>query len=52
VIAVSSDDGIMPGDRATVRFTLKQPIAVEPGMRFALREGGMTVGAGVVTSVR
>jgi elongation factor Tu len=40
-----------PGDRADVDFELGRPIALEPGMRFAMREGGRTVGAGVVKSV-
>ena len=39
-----------PGDRARVRFALKFPTAFEKGMRFALREGGKTIGAGVVTA--
>jgi len=43
---------VEPGDRAEVTFTLHHPVGVEPGMRFALREGGLTVGAGVVTAVR
>ena len=40
-----------PGARATVAFTIDKPIALEPGVRFALREGGRTIGAGVVTEV-
>jgi len=45
-------EGVLnPGDRAEVDFELGRPIAVEPGMRFAMREGGRTVGAGVVSSV-
>ncbi len=40
-----------PGDRAEVGFELGRSIALEPGMRFAMREGGRTVGAGVVNSV-
>ena len=43
--------GVMPGDRKTVRFALERPVAFEAGMRFALREGGHTVGAGFVTEV-
>jgi elongation factor Tu len=43
---------VSPGDRASLRFELGKPIGLEPGMRFAVREGGRTVGAGVVTSVR
>ncbi|MEZ4449990.1 MAG: elongation factor Tu [Nannocystaceae bacterium] len=42
---------VEPGERATVGFRLQRPIACEPGMRFAIREGSKTVGAGVVTSV-
>ena len=43
--------GVLPGDRRNVRFDLERPVAFEPGMRFALREGGRTVGAGLVTEV-
>ena len=42
---------VEPGDRATVGFKLDKPSAFEPGMRFAIREGGKTVGAGVVLEV-
>jgi elongation factor Tu len=42
---------IMPGDTVTFKVTLIQPIAMEEQMRFAIREGGKTVGAGVVTKV-
>ena len=41
----------MPGDNVTVTGTLIMPIAMEQGLRFAIREGGRTVGAGVVTKV-
>ena len=41
----------MPGDRVSMTVQLISPIAVEKGMRFAIREGGRTVGAGVVTSI-
>jgi elongation factor Tu len=41
----------MPGDNVTVKATLITPIAMEQGLRFAIREGGRTVGAGVVTKV-
>jgi elongation factor Tu len=41
---------IEPGARATIRFELTRPMAIEPGMRFAMREGRRTVGAGVVTA--
>jgi elongation factor Tu len=40
-----------PGDRAEVDFELGQPVALEAGMRFAMREGGRTVGAGIVSRV-
>jgi elongation factor Tu len=41
----------MPGDNVTVKATLITPIAMEPQLRFAIREGGRTVGSGVVTKV-
>jgi elongation factor Tu len=41
----------MPGDNITVKASLITPIAMEQGLRFAIREGGRTVGAGVVTKV-
>jgi elongation factor Tu len=41
----------MPGDRIEVTVQLIYPVAVEKGMRFAIREGGRTVGAGVVTNI-
>ena len=40
-----------PGARAEVGFALDRPVALEPGVRFALREGGRTIGAGIVTSI-
>ena len=42
---------VMPGDNITMKVELIQPVAVEEGLRFAIREGGRTVGAGVVTKV-
>jgi elongation factor Tu len=42
---------LAPGGRAEVGFELTRPIALEPGVRFALREGGRTIGAGVVLHV-
>jgi len=42
---------VMPGDNITMTVDLIQPIAVEDGLRFAIREGGRTVGAGVVTKI-
>jgi len=41
----------MPGDNVAVTVELINPIAMEEGVRFAIREGGRTVGAGVVTKI-
>jgi len=42
---------VMPGDNVAMDVELIQPVAVEEGMRFAIREGGRTVGAGVVAKI-
>ena len=42
---------VMPGDNVNLKVTLISPIAMDEGLRFAIREGGRTVGAGVVTKV-
>jgi elongation factor Tu len=42
---------VMPGDNIRIKVTLITPIAMEDGLRFAIREGGRTVGAGVITKV-
>ncbi|MBR2504685.1 MAG: elongation factor Tu, partial [Elusimicrobiaceae bacterium] len=42
---------IMPGDNAEIEVKLITPVAMEEGLRFAIREGGHTVGAGVVTKI-
>ncbi|MDR1481194.1 MAG: elongation factor Tu, partial [Synergistaceae bacterium] len=42
---------VMPGDNSKFEVKLISPIAMEPGLRFAVREGGRTVGAGVVTEI-
>jgi elongation factor Tu len=42
---------VMPGDNISVEVELISPVAIEQGMRFAIREGGRTVGAGVVASI-
>ena len=42
---------VMPGDNVEMTIELGQPIAIEEGLRFAIREGGRTVGAGAVTSI-
>ena len=52
----TADDGsetkmVIPGDRVKMVVELIQPIAIEDGMRFAIREGGRTVGAGVVSKI-
>ncbi|ARV61391.1 translation elongation factor Tu [Nostocales cyanobacterium HT-58-2] len=52
----TADDGsnaemVMPGDRIKVNVELISPIAIEQGMRFAIREGGRTIGAGVVSKI-
>jgi elongation factor Tu len=54
--AFTSDEGdaaemVMPGDRIKMTVELINPIAIEQGMRFAIREGGRTVGAGVVSKI-
>jgi elongation factor Tu len=43
---------VMPGDNVEMRVELDKPIAMEDGLRFAIREGGRTVGAGRVTKVQ
>ena len=42
---------VMPGDNVTIDVTLIHPIAIEEGTRFSIREGGRTVGSGVVTTI-
>ena len=42
---------VMPGDNITMKLKLVEPVALEEGLRFAVREGGRTVGAGVVTKI-
>nr|YP_009131372.1 elongation factor EF1A [Trachydiscus minutus]AIB04120.1 elongation factor EF1A [Trachydiscus minutus] len=54
--AFKADDGtdaelVMPGDRIKMTAELISPIAIEEGMRFAIREGGRTIGAGVVSNI-
>ncbi|MEA5452220.1 elongation factor Tu [Leptolyngbya sp. CCNP1308] len=56
IMAFTADDGsdaemVMPGDRIKMTVELINPIAIEQGMRFAIREGGRTVGAGVVSKI-
>jgi elongation factor Tu len=42
---------VMPGDNIEMGVELITPVAIEEGLRFAIREGGRTVGAGVVTQI-
>ena len=42
---------VLPGDNAAVTVHLDKPVALEHGSRFAIREGGKTVGSGVITEV-
>lgn len=42
---------VMPGDNTTIDVELIAPLALEPGLRFNMREGGLTVGTGIVTKV-
>ena len=42
---------IMPGDNTEMTIRMEKPIAMEEGLRFAIREGGRTVGAGRVTKI-
>ncbi|BCX13459.1 MAG: elongation factor Tu [Thermosynechococcus sp.] len=56
ITSFTADDGsapemVMPGDRIKMTVELIQPIAIEQGMRFAIREGGRTIGAGVVSKI-
>jgi elongation factor Tu len=51
VIRVAEGTFIAPGDQAEVVFELGKPVGIEKGIRFAIREGGKTVGAGLVTEV-
>ncbi|HIK25360.1 MAG TPA: elongation factor Tu [Thermosynechococcus sp. M46_R2017_013] len=56
ITSFTADDGstaemVMPGDRVKMTVELIQPIAIEQGMRFAIREGGRTIGAGVVSKI-
>jgi elongation factor Tu len=42
---------VMPGDNTTITASLHVPVAIEKGSRFAIREGGRTVGAGTITEI-
>jgi elongation factor Tu len=47
----SGTEMIMPGDNAKIDVELIYPVAMDEGLRFAIREGGRTVGAGVITKI-
>jgi elongation factor Tu len=47
----SGTEMVMPGDNVSMEIALITPIAMDEGLRFAIREGGRTVGAGVVTKI-
>ncbi len=51
VILPEGVEMVMPGDNAKMKVKLIQPIAMEEGLRFAIREGGRTVGAGVISKI-
>jgi len=51
VILPEGVEMVMPGDNVTMQVKLIEPVAIEPGSRFAIREGGLTVGAGVITKI-
>ncbi|MCH9705741.1 MAG: elongation factor Tu, partial [Proteobacteria bacterium] len=51
VILPEGVEMVMPGDNLALNVELITPIAMEEGLRFAIREGGRTVGAGVVTKI-
>ena len=51
ITLLEGQEMVMPGDNTNMQVTLIQPIAMEEGLRFAIREGGHTVGAGVVTKI-
>jgi elongation factor Tu len=51
VVLPEGTEMVMPGDNITMEVELMSPIAMDEGLRFAIREGGRTVGAGVVSSI-
>ncbi|MCE2926980.1 MAG: elongation factor Tu, partial [Rickettsiales bacterium] len=51
IVLPAGTEMVMPGDNITIEATLISPIAMEEGLRFAIREGGRTVGAGVVAKI-
>jgi len=51
IVTLAGIEMVMPGDNVKIKIDLIMPIAMEKGLRFAIREGGRTVGAGVVTQI-
>jgi len=51
VILPEGTEMVMPGDNVTIGVKLIAPIAMDEGLRFAIREGGRTVGSGVVAKI-
>ena len=51
IVLPSGVEMVMPGDNLTIEVDLISPIALNEGLRFAIREGGRTVGAGQVTQL-
>jgi elongation factor Tu len=51
VVSIDGGAFVAPGDQADIGFELQKPVGMEKGVRFAIREGGKTVGAGLVTAV-
>jgi elongation factor Tu len=52
VVLPEGTEMVMPGDNVTIQVKLIAPIAMDPGLRFAIREGGRTVGSGVVSAIQ
>ncbi|KAA8473979.1 elongation factor Tu, partial [Anaplasma marginale] len=42
---------VMPGDNLSIEVALDKPVALDKGLRFAVREGGRTVGSGIITEI-
>ena len=51
IVLADGVEMVMPGDNVTIQVNLINPVAMEVGLKFAIREGGRTVGAGQVTEI-
>ncbi|HET6811384.1 MAG TPA: elongation factor Tu, partial [Acidimicrobiales bacterium] len=51
IVLPEGTEMVMPGDNTTITVELQKPIAMDEGLRFAIREGGRTVASGVVTKI-